>query len=38
MEADDNGQHSLIYIGAGLTSPLNTAAVLYCLQDELTDH
>jgi outer membrane protein assembly factor BamB len=38
MEADDNGQHSLIYVGAGLTGPLNTAAVLYCLQDELMDH
>jgi outer membrane protein assembly factor BamB len=38
MEADDNGQRSLLYIGAGLTAPLNTTAVLYCLQDELLDH
>jgi outer membrane protein assembly factor BamB len=38
MEADENGQRSLIYIGAGLTSPLNTTAALYCLQDELSDH
>ncbi len=38
MEADDNGQRSLLYIGAGLTGPLNTTAGLYCLQDELPDH
>ena len=37
MEADDSGQRFL-YLGAGLTSPLNSSAVLFCLQDELADH
>jgi outer membrane protein assembly factor BamB len=38
MEVNDTGQRSFLYIGAGLTSPLNTTAALYCLQDELQDH
>ena len=38
MEADDSGQRSFLYIGAGLASPLNTTAVLHRLQDELLDH
>jgi hypothetical protein len=38
MEADDSGQRSFLYIGAGVASPLNTTAVLYRLQDELPDH
>jgi len=37
MEADDSGQRFL-YFGVGLTSPLNSIAVLYCILDELPGH
>jgi outer membrane protein assembly factor BamB len=36
MEADENGQRSLLYFGSGLSS--SSLAVLYCLQDELDGH
>jgi outer membrane protein assembly factor BamB len=38
MEADENGSRNLIYLGSGLSGPLNSSAVLYCLQDELDAH
>lgn len=38
MEADENGQRTFLYFGTGLSGPLNSAAVLYCLQDGLDEH
>ncbi len=38
MEVDENGSRNLLYFGSGLSSPLNSNAVLYCLQDELSAH
>jgi outer membrane protein assembly factor BamB len=38
LEADENGQRSLLYLGSGVSTGFNSAAVLYCIEDELRDH
>jgi outer membrane protein assembly factor BamB len=38
MEVDENGSRNLLYFGSGLSSPLNSNAVLYCIQDQLDSH
>jgi outer membrane protein assembly factor BamB len=38
MEADENGSRNILHFGSGLSGPLNSAAVLYCIQDQLDSH
>jgi outer membrane protein assembly factor BamB len=38
MEAGENGSRNLLYFGSGLSNPLNSNAVLYCIQDQLDSH